>query len=77
MTISDMKNGSSAQIVHVDLLSPLTMRLLEMGFTSGTRLRLIGRSPVGETLLVDIRRRTLMLRKDEADAITVREITAL
>lgn len=77
MTISDMKKGSSAQIVHVDLLHPLTMRLLEMGFTTGTSLRLVGRSPLGETLLVDIRRRTLMLRKDEADAITVREISAL
>lgn len=71
MTINDMKSGDSAQITHLDLLHPQAMRLLDLGFIPGTSITFLRRAPLGDPLVVEIRRRTLMLRKDEALAVSV------
>lgn len=69
MTITDLSIGQSAQITHVNLISPHAPRLLEMGFVPGARITLLARAPLGEPLLLQLRTRTLMLRKSEAQSV--------
>lgn len=71
MTINDLKTGALAKIVHLDLLSPAAMRLLDLGFVPDTLVHLLARAPLGEPLLVELRHHTLMLRKSEAAAVEI------
>ena len=71
MTINDLKTGDFATVAHLDLLSGSAVRLLDLGFVPGTRVRLLSRAPLGEPLLVELRQHTLMLRKSEAAAIEI------
>lgn len=71
MTINELATGQTAQIAHVDLLSPYAVRLLETGFAEGTEITVLARAPLGDALLLQLRRHTLMLRKEEAQAVHV------
>ena len=71
MTINELASGQAAQIAHVDLLSPYAVRLLEMGFVAGTEIQVLARAPLGDAMLLQVRRHTLMLRKEEAQAVHV------
>ena len=71
MTINDLQSGQTAQIAHVDLLSPYAVRLLETGFAEDTEITVLARAPLGDALLLQLRRHTLMLRKEEAQAVHV------
>ena len=73
MTINDLSVGHSAQIARIDLLSPHAPRLLEIGFVPGTEITLLARAPLGEPLLLQLRRHTLMLRKSEAQSVLLEE----
>ena len=71
MTINDLKTGAYGEIKRLDLLSPCAVRLLDLGFVPGTRVHLLARAPLGDPLLVELRRHTLMLRKSEAQAVQI------
>lgn len=47
----------------------LTSRLQELGFIRGERIKLRGKAPFGEPLLVEVRGSTIALRKREAQCI--------
>ncbi len=47
----------------------LVNRLQELGFISGEHVRVRGRAPFGEPLLVEVRGTTIALRKREAQCI--------
>ena len=49
----------------------IKQRLLELGFTPRQNIRLVRRSLLGETVLVEIRGYTLSLRKEIAKGILV------
>lgn len=72
MTIDDLKTGAYGKIIHLDLLSPCAMRLLDLGFVPGTKVHLLARAPLGEPMLVELRCHTLMLRKSEAQAVEIK-----
>lgn len=46
-------------------------RLLEMGMTRGTRIRVIRFAPMGDPIEIQIRGYRLSLRKEEAESIIV------
>lgn len=46
-------------------------RLRELGFIRGECVRLVGRTPFGDPLLVEIRGTTVALRKGEAQCILI------
>jgi len=71
MTLSELKKGQSAQITGIDLLSPCTLRLIDLGFVPGTQVDMLAKAPLGDPLLVQVRRHTFMLRKAEAQYVWV------
>ncbi len=47
----------------------ITGRLRELGFTTGESIRIVGRAPLGEPLMIEVRGAIVALRKSEAACI--------
>lgn len=72
LPLDQLANGQ-AGVVHRVLLDGRTKRrLIEMGVTPGTTVRVIKRAPLGDPIEVVLRGYSLTLRRDDANKITVR-----
>lgn len=63
--------GEIGFVVAVEGDDPLAIRLLEMGLTPGTRVRVAGRAPFGDPLELELRSYRLSIRRSEAARVTV------
>ena len=48
-------------------------RMLQMGFTLGTRVRIVRRAPMNDPVEIKVRGTSIMLRRDECQNIKVAE----
>lgn len=69
MALSSLELGQERAIKQVGGSGQLRQRLLDMGLTRGTNVRIIHAAPLGDPLIVGLRGYKLMLRKNEADCI--------
>ena len=51
----------------------IRQRLLEMGLTSGTRVKLIRFAPLGDPIEISVRGYHLSLRKQEAESVIIKK----
>jgi ferrous iron transport protein A len=63
--------GSRARVVEIAGDDAASVRLLEMGLTPGTEVKLIGRAPLGDPLELELRGYRLSLRRLEAARVLV------
>ncbi|MBP7893069.1 MAG: ferrous iron transport protein A [Firmicutes bacterium] len=63
--------GERGTIIRVGCPGPLRRRLMDMGLTPGTEVRLEGVAPLGDPIIVSARGSRLGLRRAEAASITV------
>lgn len=75
MTLRETKPGQEVKVLQVKTESGLKHRILDMGITSGVKVKLIKVAPLGDPLEVTVRGYQLSLRKSEADAIDVELIS--
>ena len=61
---------------HVDPGSPVSRRLLDLGFVPGTRVRVLRRAPLGDPTVYELRGTQLCLRRSEAARVWVRPLAA-
>jgi len=74
-TLADLKEGSRAVVRgFLKGSAPYRKRLMSMGLTPDTDLRVIRVAPMGDPVEIMVRDYSLSLRKDEARALIVREI---
>jgi ferrous iron transport protein A len=71
-TLADLRPGDSAIVCCVRPNEPSRRRLMEMGFVSGTNLKVVRQAPLGDPLQVEVRGYQLSLRIAEARGILVR-----
>ena len=71
-TASQLNNGETSEIVGVDLNHPSAKRLIELGFTPGQNIELIGKSIFNDPVAFSIRGTVVAVRKSEASCIKVR-----
>lgn len=71
MTLADLAHGASAVVNDVVGPRDLAVRLLEMGLTKGTTLKVIRRAPLRDPIEVEVRGYRLTLRKDEARIVNL------
>ena len=70
--ISDMSIGESAKIVgYSSKEQEYISRLLAMGLTKGTEIKLLKIAPLGDPLEIKVRGFNLSLRKKEADILMI------
>jgi ferrous iron transport protein A len=63
--------GGQARVADVSGDDAVSLRLLEMGLTPGTTVRVVGRAPLGDPLELELRGYRLSLRRAEAARVAV------
>lgn len=74
MTLDQLQTGRTAVIDFVGGKGALRRRLLDMGLTPNTLIKVIKVAPFGDPIELQLRGYELTLRKDEAAKITVTEM---
>lgn len=73
MTMADMKTGDIAEITGYALgNAAYRAKLLALGLTHGTKVKLINVAPLGDPFEIAVRGYHLSLRKEEAKVIKVK-----
>ncbi len=70
-TLEKLKGGQGGKIVRIKRMGSVTRRIVDMGVTKGTVIKVIKVAPLGDPIEVKVKGYNLSLRKDEASAITV------
>lgn len=73
MTLDQIKPGQSIIILKVKGQGLLRRRLLEMGLTPNTKVKVRKVAPMGDPIEVYLRSYVLTLRKEDASMIEVKE----
>lgn len=71
--VKDLRPGEEGEVVGLegkDLV--YRSKLLSMGLTKGTSIKLIKIAPLGDPVEIQVRGFNLSLRKDEADILQIR-----
>ena len=75
LQIKDLEIGERAEIVGYESQKPAyRSRLLAMGLTKGTVVKLVKLAPLGDPVELEIRGFNLSLRKDEAAILRINRI---
>ncbi len=70
-TLAGLEEGQSGRIVDIEGSDGVSVRLLEMGLTSGELVRVIGFAPLGDPIEFEVRGYRLSLRASEARRVHV------
>lgn len=73
MTLDCIKPGTTVIIIRINGNGLLRMRLLEMGLTPYTKVKVRKVAPLGDPIEVFLRSYVLTLRKEDAAKIEVKE----
>ncbi|MGM0462326.1 MAG: FeoA family protein [Fibrobacterota bacterium] len=70
MQLKDLSPGDSAVVRgYRDTEKQYLSKLMAMGITRGTPVRMVKRAPLGDPVQIEVRGFHLSLRKDEADIL--------
>ncbi len=70
-TLKQVPVGESAKVYRVTSHGALRQRILDMGITRGTDLKVLKRAPLGDPIEILVRGYTLSLRRSEAEHIII------
>jgi len=72
MKLSDLKLGQTAIISKIiGIKSPYKARLLAMGLTPGSKIKIIKIAPLGDPIVITVRNFNLIIRQQEAEILEV------
>ena len=69
--LCDLKIGQSAMVTSVNSKGDILRRLLDIGIISGTKVKCVFKSPLGDPTAFLIRDAVIALRKEDSANITV------
>jgi Fe2+ transport system protein FeoA len=70
-TLASLAVGEAGAVVAIEGGGSLTIRLAEMGFVTGTSVRMVKIAPMGDPLQFVVRGYHISLRRSEAARITI------
>lgn len=73
--LSECSVGERGRVTQVVGSDGVSIRLLEMGLTTGTAVLVIGTAPLGDPLELEVRGYRLSVRKLEAARVQVEPVT--
>ncbi|HIU32945.1 MAG TPA: ferrous iron transport protein A [Candidatus Pullichristensenella excrementigallinarum] len=76
ISLDRLRDGEAGVVERLELEGPTKRRLIEMGITPGTRVRVLKRAPLGDPIEIFLRRYSLTLRAEDARRIFVRRLAA-
>ncbi len=71
MTLKDLKPGQEGTVISIGEKGPVRRRIMDMGVTPGTQVKVIKVAPLGDPIEINIRGYELSLRKTEASQIEI------
>ena len=71
--LSDLPAGRSADVAQMDAPGPMGRRLLDIGFTEGTRVHCLYAAPSGEPRAYLVRGAVIALRREDAARVRLLE----
>ena len=71
-SLAEIPLGNAARIVSVEGPRAFRRRLLEMGLTPGTTVKVINVAPFGDPIEIEVRQSRLSIRRFEAEKVDVR-----
>jgi len=74
MTLRELNVGKSGRVVSVGGEKKLRRRLLDMGITPRTIIKVMKAAPMGDPIKLLLRGYILTLRLEDAEKITVEEV---
>ncbi|MBE6073865.1 MAG: ferrous iron transport protein A [Selenomonas ruminantium] len=73
MTLKDGKTGMTLKIKQIGD-SNLKERLMTMGLTPGTKVKVLRSAPLGDPIAIGVRSYNLALRRADAEMVTVEQV---
>ena len=70
-SLKDVKVGDSATVVKLVGKGAIKRRIMDMGITKGTTVKVRKVAPLGDPIEITVRGFELSLRKDEAQSVLV------
>jgi ferrous iron transport protein A len=70
-SLAGLPIGVAARVVAIDGTHPVSRRMMEMGLVPGAPVSVVKAAPLGDPLHIRVRGYDLVLRRVEADAVTV------
>jgi len=74
MKLNELQIGKEAIITKINGEGVLRSRLLEMGLTPKTKVKIIKMAPLGDPIELFLRSYSLTVRKEEAQNIEIQEV---
>ena len=71
MTLGDLKPGQEGTVVSIGEKGPIRRRIMDMGVTPGTLVKVIKVAPLGDPVEITVRGYELSIRKSDAEMIEV------
>lgn len=72
ITLKDLKPGQEGTVISIGEKGPMRRRIMDMGVTPGTEIKVIKLAPLGDPIEVNVRGYELSLRKAEAENIQIK-----
>ncbi|NLZ81979.1 MAG: ferrous iron transport protein A [Clostridiales bacterium] len=73
MKLDELKPGEEGTVISIGEKGPSRRRVMDMGVTPGTSIKVIKVAPLGDPIEVNIRGYELSLRKEEASRIEIKK----
>ncbi len=74
-TLKDVKVGQRATVAKLCGTGAVKRRIMDMGLTKGTEVKVVKVAPLGDPLELNVRGYELSIRKEEAANIEVTDIS--
>ena len=71
ISLSELPVGKIGTITKISSTSPMSRRLMDLGFIPGTIVRTISKAPLGDPITFEVKGYQLGLRKTESGIINV------
>lgn len=75
MLLNELSIGQKASIKKISYMPEITDRLISMGLIKGVVIELVRKAPLGDPIEIKVTNFLLSLRRNEASAIEVEEIS--
>lgn len=69
--MSSMKKGECGKITGIENTGNIRRRLMDIGFTKGTSVRCIGKSPLGDPTAFMVKGAVIALRAEDSSKILI------
>lgn len=77
MTLDNVKPGQGGVILSIGGQGLLRRRLLDMGLTPNTKVKVRKVAPMGDPIELSLRNYVLTIRKEEASKIVLKEVVSI